>query len=431
MSNYLAIATATAALQRILQASVQMDVDGVRVTTVKPGNLGSGTPETGINLFLYQVSPNPIWTNANGKARSSTGQIAKRSQIGLDLYYLISFYGNEVELEPQCLLGSVLRTLQDTAVLTPKMIRETIADSNFSFLANSDLAEQVEMIQFKQLALSLEDLSKIWSVFFQAPYVLSIAYQSTVVLIEGQELAQKALPVRQTRYTVVPFLAQPRIERVVSQEGVVQPILADSTILLQGQRLQGNVTQIRIGDVEVSPLEVSDKQISLPLSSVPTDSLQAGVQSLQVVHRILVGTPSVSTRAVESNAAPFILRPSITQSKVIHVKSIEDEILAADVTVKVDLAIAKTQRVVLLLNEWSIDNPVAYIFDALKRRQNCTKSITFAIKGVKPGEYLVRIQVDGAESMLNVDTNPDSATFEQYISPKIVLRNRGRGRVES
>jgi hypothetical protein len=58
VSNYLAIATVTATLQRILQSSVQADVDGVRVTTVQPGQIGKGTPETGLNLFLYQVSRN-------------------------------------------------------------------------------------------------------------------------------------------------------------------------------------------------------------------------------------------------------------------------------------------------------------------------------------------------------------------------------------
>ena len=32
--------------------------------------------------------------------------------------------------------------------------------------------------------MNLEELSKLWSVFFQTPYALSIAYQASVVLIE-------------------------------------------------------------------------------------------------------------------------------------------------------------------------------------------------------------------------------------------------------
>ncbi|CAD5954228.1 hypothetical protein [Planktothrix agardhii] len=40
MSNYLGIATVTATLQRMLQQSVQTDVEGARVTTSRPENTG-------------------------------------------------------------------------------------------------------------------------------------------------------------------------------------------------------------------------------------------------------------------------------------------------------------------------------------------------------------------------------------------------------
>jgi hypothetical protein len=42
----------------------------------------------------------------------------------------------------------------------------------------------IERIKLTPLTLSLEDLSKLWSVFFQVPYALSIAYEASVVLIE-------------------------------------------------------------------------------------------------------------------------------------------------------------------------------------------------------------------------------------------------------
>ena len=40
MSNHLAIATVTATLQRILQDTAQVDVEGARVTTVRSDNVG-------------------------------------------------------------------------------------------------------------------------------------------------------------------------------------------------------------------------------------------------------------------------------------------------------------------------------------------------------------------------------------------------------
>jgi hypothetical protein len=69
-------------------------------------------------------------------------------------------------------------------LLTPDVIRSTVA--NNSYLSASNLAEQVELVKFGPLNLSLEELSKLWSVFFQVPYTLSMAYFASVVLIEAE-----------------------------------------------------------------------------------------------------------------------------------------------------------------------------------------------------------------------------------------------------
>ena len=71
MTNYLAIATVTATLQRNLQASIQLDVDGARVTTVRPDRLSSGAPEAGVNLYLYDILLNPAWRSADLRQRHS------------------------------------------------------------------------------------------------------------------------------------------------------------------------------------------------------------------------------------------------------------------------------------------------------------------------------------------------------------------------
>jgi hypothetical protein len=76
------------------------------------------------------------------------------------------------------------------------------------------------------------------------------------------------------------------------------------------------------------------------------------------------------------------------------------------------------QRVVLVLNEWSIDNPIGYQFEA-NLRQMDTNAIAVALYGVKPGEYLIRIQIDGAESLLSIDNDATSATANWYTSPRV------------
>ena len=56
------------------------------------------------------------------------GNWRSRPQAALDLHYLLTFYGNEAQLEPQRLLGSVVRTLHARPVLTRQQIQQTIAD---------------------------------------------------------------------------------------------------------------------------------------------------------------------------------------------------------------------------------------------------------------------------------------------------------------
>jgi hypothetical protein len=420
MSNYLAIATVTATLQRILQSSVQVDVDGARVTTVRPDRLNSATPEAGVNAYLYEVLLNNAWRSNDLRNRYTDEKYAKRPQIGLDLCYLLSSYGNEVELEPQRLMGSIVHTLNSQSIFTPEMIRETLTDSTFTFLADSNLAEQVEVIGISPLSLSIEEISKIWTVFFQTPYSLSIAYKVSVVLIESGVVIKKPLPVRGLQPHVTP--SQPAISQVktLAELAKLSPtqlastglILADSTLLIQGNNLDAEVTQVRVGDAKLTPQTATDRQITLNLSSSPIESLRAGVQSLQVIH---------PQKHVSSNIVPIILRPTIEEVTVLNIQGKGDEPRQADVTVLVNLTINKTQQVTLILTELSLGQFAGHSYAQTKNRRAHSRSITFGITDCLPGSYLVRLLVDGAESLLTVDTYADSPTYQQYIAPVVVI----------
>ncbi len=74
MSNYMAVATVTAALAQILQAAAQNAVGGASV------EIGRPTTQTGdgglhkIHLYLYQVSPNAALSNADLPTRTESGR---------------------------------------------------------------------------------------------------------------------------------------------------------------------------------------------------------------------------------------------------------------------------------------------------------------------------------------------------------------------
>jgi len=426
MSNYLAVAMTTATLQRTLQGVVQRDIEGARVTTVRPSDIGNGTPETGVNLFLYQVITNPALNNIDATPSRSRGNPTKR-QAAIDLYYMLSFYGNEVELEPQRLLGSVVRSLNDKRVISQEMIRESCRDATLVFLQESDLADQVQQISIVPLNLNLEDLSKAWSVFFQTPYLLSVGYKVLVVMLEGDESPTRGLPIRDRRTNgLSPYFSQPQIEQVMGQGGISQPILSDSILMLIGKQLKGDwATQVRLCGVEVAPTEVSGTQILLSLSQVPTAVLRAGIQSLQVIHPPQSSEREARRRGKESNAFPFVLRPRLLDVELLEAIG-EEELRSGQLQLQLNLTIGVKQRVVMVLNEWRRDRPTdyipaSYLFDASSRNEEST-TITIAFQDVRLGEYLVRLMVDGAESQLQVDDQPDSPTYDWYIAPKIVIR---------
>lgn len=206
MSNHLAIATVTAALMRYLQSVVGSAVGNAVVTAVRPDGPNSGVPATGVNIFLYQATPNAAWRNQDLPTRRPDGSLAQRPQIALDLHYLLTFYGDEALLEPQRMLGSAVAALHARPVLTREEIRNAVAV--LPFLSGSDLADEIETVKFTPQPLTLEELSKLWSVLFQTPYVLSMAYDASMVLIAADGQPSMAQPVQRPVIQVSPYVAR-------------------------------------------------------------------------------------------------------------------------------------------------------------------------------------------------------------------------------
>lgn len=418
MSNFLAIATVTATLQSLLQEAAEaVDLGADAIVGRPEASENGGEQPAVINLYMFMASPNVAWRNADLPTRRSDSTLVQRPQVALDLHYLLTFRGDETNMVPERLLGSAASRLHAEPVLSRARIQATIdaavASDPMHFLGRSDLTEQIESVRFTPLSLNLEELSKLWSVFFQIPYALSAAYQASVVLIEKDETPQSALPVR-ARNLYVKTFRQPLIEKAFNEDGEDLPLFTTSTLLLQGQRLRGDVTVIRVGSVESAPVasDILANKIRLPVPA----GVRAGVQSVQVLHRLMMGTPPTEHAGFESNAAPIVLRPVIAVNNA----------SAAEIELGFTPAVGKSQRVILLLNEFNAPStraPFAYTFNAPKDNGitapnvDETATITFPIAGVAAGDYLVRVQVDGAESVLTIEENEASPNFNRYIAP--------------
>ncbi len=390
MSNFLAVATVTATLRRLLNASVDVDVPGARASALRPDDTSIPTP--GVNIYLYQVVPNTAWQSTDLPTRSAAGALVQRPRIALDLHYLLSFHGDDAQLEPQRVLGSAVRTLHARPILSRDTIRLTTADAAFSYVSASDLADEVELVKYTQVPLSIEELSKLWSVFFQTPYTVSVAYRATVVLIEADDTPQRVLPVRTRSIVASPF-QRARIDEVVPANPARVGVEVGDTVVVRGSQLTGTIARVRVGPAELQPVDGSVTPTELEVALVGP-SLRAGLLGVQVVYTI----------GSESNVAALVLRPRVTVDQA----SVTAELLPLDFTPPVD----RRQRVQLLLNERNApagSEPHAYVFDAPPSNGianpgvDDTARIEFVIADVDAATYLVRVLVGGAESLLTVD----------------------------
>jgi hypothetical protein len=168
---------------------------------------------------------------------------------------------------------------------------------------------------------------------------------------------------------------------------------------------------VRVGEVDLTPDSIGNQQIGITLSDV---DLRAGVQGVQVLYDHGGG----------SNVSPLVLHPMITKDLAdnyeISVADIatdpEDGTHSATVTVDLAPDVGPRQQVALFLNEAppSTEPVRAYTFRAESRTAD-SAGVTFKIRGVEAGSYLVRVQVAGAETLLETDGGGS------YNAPQITI----------
>jgi len=454
VSNALAIASVTAVLKDLLNNGVidhQLSgvVGEVTVSALPPDRLlVAGQAETSrINLFMYHVTPNSGWRNVGLPSRSSSGDRTSNPPLALNLHYLVSAYGAN-EFDAEILLGYAMQMLHETPILTRDGIRRTLSPASpvggailpppLNALVASELADQIEQIRITPETMTIEDVSKLWMAI-QSHYRPTAGYQASVVLIESKRSARSALPVAndKRRIFVVPFRF-PAIYDVVNTLGDREPIAVGSTIAIRGRDLVGDSTFVNLHGVEIvpSPAAMTPDRIELVLTSPLPAGLYAGVKGIQIVQRIAMGDPLVDHRGTESNAASFVLRPTITNGPVIPpadvvapvsttetIDGVLVQLRAGALRVVLNPRVSRDQRVTLLLNELNVVPPAvthAYSFKApasngLAPGVADTDTIEIPFSRVVAGTYLVRVQVDGAESTLVQDAGG------LFNEPRVVL----------
>jgi Pvc16 N-terminal domain len=402
VSNFLAIATVTEALRQFIIRSLSPEIAmAVHVNAQRPPTEPPTDPT--ITIFCYQVAPDPHLRNLDAPTRSADGTTLTRPQAALDLHYLISFYGDEVQLVPQRLLGVVVRSLYEQPILQAADIQAAMTAQ--SVLAASDLAAAPQRVRFTPTHMDLDDLYKLWTMMAQTQMALSLTYQATLVLIDGKAAAAAGRPVLSRTVRALPG-GRPTIEQLLAQPpGDVPPADApvglDDTLVIQGYGLAAPGVWVRIADsdIRVDPAapgtQIGDAELRLRLP----DTVSPGVYPIQVLEDVQADKTTVLSKVLESNVMSFVRQARIAGPVTVTPGAI------VTLAVPLDIAVRATQRVKLLLDELApaAGQPArSYQVDAPfpLGSQATMKSITIAVPDVAAARYLVRVQVDGAQSPL-------------------------------
>jgi hypothetical protein len=405
MSDALAIATVTATLKDLITQSAQSTVSGATVVVGRPQPPADS--ERRVYLYLYNIAPNPALRNDDLPTRSGD-TIRSRPKAALVLHYLVAFQGNDGDLEPERMLGAVVRDLHARPILSRDDMRSAI-NARATLLPNANLPEAIERVRLTPLPLTLEDHAKLWSVFFQTPHAMSIAYEASVVVIDALEAARTVLPVLfrgdGDRGPTVIAGAPPAIHSIHIGEpgdpltGILPNSYPSATLgrrlLIAGERLAGAPVRLRfrhtrLGFAIDAPIAAANVDASRIVFTLPADAAASAAWAAGVfdVTAVVGGTAVEPARL--SNRVNLALAPSVAAiSPVGNIP--RDASGTAVITVSCTPQVRVGQRSVLVLNGHEI---------AAEPRTAAADPLVFRVLNATPqNNARIYLRVDDVESM--------------------------------
>jgi hypothetical protein len=411
MSNHLAIATVTATLKNLVTAAAERAVPGAVVLAGRP-SAPTADDQPKVHVYLYQVTHNAALRSADLPTRNAEGRLVRRPQAAIDLHYLMSFYGDNTVFEPDRMLGAVVTDLHAHPLLGRAAIQGAMANAA---LAGSDLDAALEHVKFTPMQISLDELTKLWSMMVQVPHVLSVAYIGSVVLLDAEERPEGPLPVLrrgeddrgvETRLGPFPRLSSVWIGAPATAARRPRPASLPNAqlgaqLVIAGAELGGDAMRLRFVHVPIhrrdgSIATVPPRELEIPGQDRTADEIRVQLPddaAAQTDWPAGIYTISAVVRRGESlrpaaGALPLALAPHVVSiAPNPAVRNAGDVVL----TVTCRPRVLEAQMPVLMLGDREV---------APEPFGDSTDVLTFTIRNAPlVANAIVRLRVDGVESM--------------------------------
>ena len=212
-------------------------------------------------------------------------------------------------------------------------------------------------------------------------------------------------------------LSPPVINGITSGAGENAPVIIgdDDNLTISGSGFVKGQTMVRVGAAEIAPFVISGYEIRFSLTD---PVLRPGDQEVCAIHKMEMGDSSYAHYGPASNRIKLKIRPGIIGEIMLSNTRVDKvEGISGTAVVQLSCVMGKKQAANLLLNEVSSKNGASYMFKASERSVDAD-IISFPVTNVKNGNYLARVEVDGAESLL-------SMAGGIYSDPSIVIQASG------
>lgn len=242
-----AIGETTVAIRNLLQQGLG---NGYQVTLYQPWE--SFGEQQGVNLFLYKVEEDPHLKNMNWHGDRNNPTHIARPPLSLTLYYLLTPYAKKITApesdiaQTNRILGKAMHILHENPVLND--IHNTYFNADDNNLFSEDLRNSFEKIKITLMPMNMEEISKLWSMG-DKPYKLSVTYHVSIVQIAPTVPAKPvAAPVQDIGIQVF-TLAPPSITELNPSGG---PVGSEVHIIGSNLTRRGSITTVKVCETTVS-----------------------------------------------------------------------------------------------------------------------------------------------------------------------------------
>jgi hypothetical protein len=422
MSTSQAISAVSAAFLRRLLSAANAAVPNAKVRLGAPTAKLAEDAKPLVNLHLYRIEPNLARANDHLPHRGGSGQTRGPSQLALNLHYMVSFYGDHAAFEPDLIAGEVMLALEHEPELSKSTIEAAIGDNEE--IEDSDLAAAVQRLRVTRHLMTLDDFSKVWSILYQVPYSLSLAYEVAHVVIETRDPAPMPVPVAQPGLWVSP-VAGLRLDAAGGAPESPAPPVWGGVLHLRGAGLSRPGLELTVDGavIDMALVQVTPDRLAVPLTAATFGAagLAVGVHRIQAVCPPQPATQPDHLRA-RSNALAFALAPAVTDIEVDAPAG--GAVATGKLTVTFAPGIRPDQAVRLLLDARDAGGPSQVVLPGRAPGDQpgpVEAQLDFGFVALPRRRYLVRADVDGLVSPVSIDRAEGSATWGQITGPEVVL----------